>query len=115
MRRLLAIAAFLFLLASITSPAAAEPLSSEQYVAPPPSPIVLASLTTDDPVTRGHAGVAGKFDYRIIRQPAPMSTPILLAGRCGSSNFRCDPPTPYCCGTGPSNYYCAKDVNGCTR
>lgn len=45
----------------------------------------------------------------------PLSTPrVRVAARCGSSAYYCNNPTPYCCGT-PGNYYCAKDVNGCTK
>lgn len=48
------------------------------------------------------------------RKPAAMTPRLRFAARCGSSKYYCNNPTPYCCGT-PGNYYCARDVNGCTR
>ncbi len=39
---------------------------------------------------------------------------LRMAARCGSSKYYCNHPTPYCCGV-PGNYYCARNVNGCTR
>ncbi|MEX3008665.1 hypothetical protein [Hoeflea sp. TYP-13] len=41
---------------------------------------------------------------------------VLVAGRCGSSNYYCNEAGfTYCCGTSSAGYYCAADVNGCTR
>ena len=42
--------------------------------------------------------------------------PIIVAGRCGSSQYRCDSPGfTYCCGNSTDGFYCAADVNGCTK
>ncbi len=38
---------------------------------------------------------------------------IRIVGRCGSSDYFCDPPTSYCCGNSTDGFYCAADVNGC--
>lgn len=32
-----------------------------------------------------------------------------------NSGSYCQTPTAYCCGNEDTGYYCAKDVNGCTR
>lgn len=39
-----------------------------------------------------------------------------LAGRCGSSEYYCNEPGfTYCCGNSANGFYCAANVNGCTR
>jgi hypothetical protein len=39
-----------------------------------------------------------------------------VAGRCGSSEYYCDSPGfLYCCGNSTDGFYCAADVNGCTK
>lgn len=44
----------------------------------------------------------------------PAQTPIRVAVRCGTSNYYCNPPTPFCCGT-PGKYFCAKDAAACAQ
>ncbi len=77
-------------------------------------PATVVSLSPDSWIARETPTIGAHFG-RILLPQNPAEKPILLAGRCGSSNMVCSNPTPYCCGTGPANYYCAKDVNGCTR
>jgi hypothetical protein len=45
------------------------------------------------------------------------SKPIILADRCGASDYVCDDPAfPYCCWSPRDQiYYCARDITGCTR
>ena len=114
MCRLLGVAAFLFVFAYLAVPAAAEPFNTNSNVATEP-PTVLAALPPAPPVERNRGAESTAIDRLLRRETAPLSAPIRLAGRCGSSNVYCSNATPYCCGTGPANYYCAKDVNGCTR
>lgn len=41
---------------------------------------------------------------------------IQIAGQCGSSIYYCNNTgASYCCGSSSDGFYCAKDVNGCTR
>lgn len=44
------------------------------------------------------------------------AAPIVVAGRCGSSQYSCTSPGfTYCCGNSTDGFYCAADVNGCTK
>jgi hypothetical protein len=83
--------------------------------APSTAGFVLASLehkatTTPAPYSAPLAGV-------IPATPTtPGAAPIQVAGRCGSSQYRCDSPGfLYCCGNSTDGFYCAADVNGCTK
>jgi hypothetical protein len=61
---------------------------------------------------REASAVAEKLPAPLAAEQAPVR--VRIADRCGTSNYFCNPPTPYCCGT-PGKYYCAKDASGCTQ
>ncbi len=55
----------------------------------------------------------GQFAPVIVDRPTGQP-PILIAGRCGSSDYYCDEKgATYCCGNSTDGFYCAKDVNSC--
>lgn len=59
--------------------------------------------------------VKGPFNLQFGIQSAEPEK-ILLAARCGSSNYYCNETgATYCCGNSTDGFYCAKDVNGCTK
>lgn len=103
-----------FALLVSAAPLAAEPigLSAAAIKANPAATPI--NFTPAGRTASEQSPVFGQFG-RIVLPRAPEAKPILVAGRCGSSNKYCSEPTPYCCGTGPANYYCAVNVNGCTR
>ncbi len=53
----------------------------------------------------------------LVLDPPAAPVPLTqVAGRCGSSNYYCDtPPNTYCCGNSSNGFYCAPNVNGCTK
>ena len=77
--------------------------------------LVLASL--DRPATTVRAPYSAPLAGVIPATPVtPDAAPMQVAGRCGSSQYRCDSPGfLYCCGNSTDGFYCAADVNGCTR
>ncbi|MGI9382765.1 MAG: hypothetical protein ACR2PO_06390 [Methyloligellaceae bacterium] len=85
-------------------------------LAPSGGAVVLARLTFDAPNRLGKSMSVwrGQSVRRLPTLKPDAPDLIRIAGRCGSSKYYCNPPTPYCCGTS-GNYYCAVNVNGCTR
>ncbi|WP_417769402.1 hypothetical protein [Stappia sp.] len=79
--------------------------------------IVLASLGAGEAVTAGP--ITGRRivpDFDGTADATIKVRPIVVAGRCGSSQSRCDSPGfTYCCGNSTDGFYCAADVNGCTK
>ena len=60
--------------------------------------------------------ISGERKSEIAQTPRPVPGTIKVAGRCGSSKYYCSSPGfLYCCGNSSSGFYCAADVNGCTR
>jgi len=105
MRKSVLLAMFLALPALVFEDACAEPRG-------PFTPVSVAAvgLQSSDATVRP----AAPFTVPPQRADLPVRR-MQVAGRCGSSNTYCNSPGfTYCCGT-PGNYYCAKDVNGCTR
>jgi hypothetical protein len=80
-------------------------------------PVLLAGLGAGEavsPVPFNLGRIVPVFDG--TTGPATGTEPIVVAGRCGSSQYRCDSPGfTYCCGNSTDGFYCAPDVNGCTR
>lgn len=69
--------------------------------------IILARLSAAEP--------AGDSQNMSVRDDSGESEEIQIAAKCGSTKYYCKEPFPYCCGTSPEKFYCAKDVNGCDK
>jgi len=98
-------------------PAAADPLLSNGQPDLGVARIVLASLNRDleVPVLPNMSQRLSAPDLGLDTRddPAPL---MQVAGRCGSSNKYCNSPGfTYCCGNSTDGYYCAANVNGCTK
>lgn len=102
---------------SCALPAAADPVNRNNQTDLTAARIVLASLHRDlaMPVLRNLSPRVSSPDF--VEAPKAEPVPLLqVAGRCGSSNQYCNSPGfTYCCGNSTDGFYCAADVNGCTK
>jgi hypothetical protein len=99
------------------APAVGDPLVTEGQTDLTAAKIVLASLQRDLEVP-ALPNMSPRISGPDIVQgdKTDATPPIQLAGRCGSSNKYCDSPGfTYCCGNSTDGFYCAADVNGCTK
>lgn len=79
--------------------------------------VLLASLNRDLPVP-AVPNRSPRLPGSVLGQDQkPSEEPLMqIAGRCGSSDYYCDSPGfTYCCGNSTDGYYCAANVNGCTK
>ena len=90
-------------------------LASDGVRAEPRGPFTPINYSQSALPSSGLFGSPSGLAATLPRYDVPPARRIQVAGRCGSSNTHCNSPgATYCCGT-PGNYYCAKNVNGCTR
>ncbi len=60
--------------------------------------------------------IDGKRKAEVLQTLRPVPGTIKVTDRCGSSNYYCTSPGfLYCCGNSTDGFYCAADVNGCTK
>ena len=89
---------------------------SGSVIAEPRGPYTPVNFSMETPAPWSSLTTMANPRFKLILPKEPAAKRIQFAAQCGSSKVYCDKPgATYCCGTGPSNYYCAKDVNGCTR
>ena len=121
---LLAFAALAILAGGVARAGSLETCPAPAVAASEASPgaasIVLASLAAGDAAPS--ASAAPITTRRIVpvfgdaAGTAIEAAPIVVAGRCGSSQYSCTSPGfTYCCGNSTDGFYCAADVNGCTK
>jgi len=98
-------------------PAAADPVDPAGRADLSAVRIVLASLHKDLEVPRLPNLSPRISSPEFVQETEPVGDPLIqLAGRCGSSNKYCNSPGfTYCCGNSSDGYYCAANVNGCTK
>lgn len=99
------------------APAAGDPVVPESQPDLTAARIVLASLNRDLEVPHLPNLSPRVSGPEIGQETAAETDPLIqLAGRCGSSNKYCNSPGfTYCCGNSSDGFYCAADVNGCTK
>ncbi|EAV42110.1 excinuclease ABC subunit B [Stappia aggregata IAM 12614] len=98
-------------------PASADPLDLTHQPDLTVAKVVLASLDRElavPPMPNMSPRLSGAVDLPVSStDKGPL---IQVAGRCGSSEYYCDSPGfLYCCGNSSDGFYCAADVNGCTK
>lgn len=98
-------------------PAAADPLTPAERTGLTAAGIVLAGLHRDLAVPALPNQSPRISSPEIGQAPeADNDQLIQIAGRCGSSNKYCNSPGfTYCCGNSTDGFYCAANVNGCTK
>ncbi|WP_269580692.1 hypothetical protein [Roseibium sp. Sym1] len=98
-------------------PAAADPFGAANQPDLTAAKIVLASLQRDLEVPALPNMSPRISGQDIVQGDKTDAAPLIqLAGRCGSSNKYCNSPGfTYCCGNSTDGFYCAADVNGCTK
>jgi hypothetical protein len=99
------------------APASADPFNLNSDVNMTAFEIIRANLHTDleVPVLPNMSPRVSTPEFVLDngRAPAPL---LQVAGRCGSSNYYCNESGfTYCCGNSSDGFYCAADVNGCTK
>lgn len=98
-------------------PASADPLDLTHQPDLTAAKVVLASLDRKlavPPVPNLSPRLSGVVD--LPGSSTDKGPLIQVAGRCGSSEYYCDSPGfLYCCGNSSDGFYCAADVNGCTK
>jgi hypothetical protein len=102
---------------SWASPVAADPLGYDGQDNLAAARIVLASLRRDLDVPALPNMSPRVSSPGFLQSKETDEAPLLqIAGRCGSSDYYCDSPGfTYCCGNATDGYYCAANVNGCTK
>ncbi len=102
---------------SLAAPVSADPLAPNTGTDLTAAKIVLASLHRDLAVPQMPNQSPRLISPEIVLDGPKVSEPLLqIAGRCGSSEYYCDSPGfLYCCGNDADGYYCAANVNGCTK
>ncbi len=103
--------------ACFVTPVAADPLAPATHPDLTAAKVVLASLPRDleVPALPNMSPRISSPDFVLGSKPEK-AAPMQIAGRCGSSDYYCDSPGfLYCCGNSSDGYYCAADVNGCTK
>lgn len=98
-------------------PASADPLDLTHQPDLTAAKVVLASLDRElavPPMPNMSPRLSGAVD--LPGSSTDKGPLIQVAGRCGSSEYYCDSPGfLYCCGNSTDGFYCAADVNGCTK
>ncbi|WP_417712402.1 hypothetical protein [Roseibium aggregatum] len=98
-------------------PASADPLDLTHQLDLTAAKVVLASLDRElavPPMPNMSPRLSGAVD--LPGSSTDKGPLIQVAGRCGSSEYYCDSPGfLYCCGNSTDGFYCAADVNGCTK
>ena len=98
-------------------PASADPLDLTHQPDLTAAKVVLASLDRElavPPMPNMSPRLSGTVD--LPGSSTDKGPLIQVAGRCGSSEYYCDSPGfLYCCGNSTDGFYCAADVNGCTK
>jgi len=98
-------------------PSAADPVPPSGQTDLTAASIVLAGLHRDLAVP-ALPNLSPRISCpEIVQTPQTENDPLIqIAGRCGSSNKYCNSPGfTYCCGNSTDGFYCAADVNGCTK
>lgn len=98
-------------------PAVADPVDPAGQPDLSAARVVLASLHKDLDVPRLPNLSPRISSPEFVQEREPDTDPLIqFAGRCGSSNKYCNSPGfTYCCGNSTDGFYCAADVNGCTK
>ncbi|CTQ56108.1 hypothetical protein LP7551_04665 [Roseibium album] len=99
------------------APASADPFNARTGANMTAVEIIQANLHTDleVPVLPNMSPRISTPEFVLDNGPDPAPL-IQVAGRCGSSNYYCNESGfTYCCGNSSDGFYCAADVNGCTK
>lgn len=76
--------------------------------------VIVAGIAPQEETLPATVVQGGEATTLVPQAGDPAAAPVLVAGRCGSSDYYCNETgATYCCGNSTDGYYCAADVNGC--